>query len=200
MGQKATAVIVLLIISAGASADCLHPLKEPISRDGKQTTVNSVPNATTFCVSRPTQFCTECEPGFMHECRDGRWYANKEMACGETDSPAASNQEAAGNTTVVHQNSDASDAAIALHGATIACGGGAPLSAVQRSLENRKDPLWEGPPPTTTADIIKLTQAHHEKDQEFLRDCQSKAAEDCSRFEERLVRSDCLVREIKKFE
>lgn len=203
---RITVALTILLVTCSASADCLDPFKEPISRTENSVTVNSLPDSTALCISRPTSFCKECEPGYVHECRDGRWYANKENACGKdrasdrstVPSNPVTKQGRVIDDTTKRQGDGVSEAAIVFHGAIIACGGGAPLDAVHRSLANRNDPLWDGPPPETAADILKLTNAHNDLDQEVLEKCLKEAHQDCTHLEERADRSACLLREVAK--
>ncbi len=200
--------LAVLLVASSVSADCLDPLKEPISRTETSVVVNSHPDGTALCVARPTRYCKECKPGYVHQCNDGKWYANRELACSE-DKPISPPTETGGHVarqsdapehSIDRRHNDAriSEAAIIFHAAIHACGGGAPLDAVHRSLANGNDPMWQGPPPVTAADILELTKAHYDRDQESLEGCRSGGFQDCTHIEERVDRSTCLFEEVAK--
>jgi len=198
-------MILLLVGPALSSADCLDPYKQPITRTESGVIVNSVDEGTALCVDRVTEWCKECEPGYMHVCADGKWLPNRDLECrahtpGKSVAapvPPTPDESNPAGRSATGQHSSASEAAIALHAATIACGGGAPLDAIHRSLTYRKDPLWTGSqPPTSAADVLELSTAHYDKDKGNLRNCRDSANNDCKYFEEAVGRSACLVLEL----
>ena len=206
--RKTLTIALLTFAPLVGSADCLDPFKQPITRTESGVVVNSVIDGTSLCIDRATRWCKECEPGYRHVCMDGKWEPNKRLECNQrtlnksmpTVAQPAPGENSPVNATENVKSVKFSEAAVALHTATIACGGGAPLDAIDRSLTQRKDPLWSGPSPTTAADILKLSNAHHDKDLQNLKICVEAATGNCEYLEDSVGRSACLVQELERLQ